>query len=344
MKAWVCDTFGPPSGLRLTDRPSRDPAAGEVRVAVDCAGVNFPDLLSIAGTYPIKSVPPFVPGVEGAGEIIACGDGVTHLRVGERVCWQDNTTKGGFAEEVTLPATGLARIPAYLPSAVAAAMPTVFGTAYYALSDRARLQAGETLVVHGASGGVGLACVQLGKLMGARVIATGSDDSKLNIVKTLGADNVVNVRTEPVRERILEITQQRGADVFCDPVGGELFDVSLRTIAPLGRLLVIGFTSGALPVAKANVLLIKAASVIGANYGHFLATRTEKARELVEMMLGWVAQGRLKPYIHQSFAFERCIDALEALAARRIVGKCVIINHGSQGLYEPADTPTRNPP
>jgi NADPH:quinone reductase len=332
MKAWLCDTYGPPSGLGLTEWSSRAPVAGEVRVRIDCAGVNFPDLLSIAGTYPIKSTPPFVPGIEGSGEIIACGEGVEHLRVGERVCWQDNTTKGSFAEEVILPATGLARIPADVPSAVAAVMPTAFGTAYYALSDRARLEAGETLVVHGASGGVGLACVQLGKLMGARVIATGSDDNKLNIVKTLGADHVVNVRTEPVRERILALTQQRGADVFCDPVGGELFDVSLRAIAPLGRLLVIGFTSGVFPVAKANIVLVKAASLIGANYGHFLATRTQEARELVEMMLSWVAQGRLKPYIHQSFVFERCIDALGAITARRIVGKCVIVVRGSQEM------------
>jgi len=332
MKAWLCDAYGPPSGLRLTDWPSRAPAAGEVRVAIDCAGANFPDLLSIAGTYPIKSEPPFVPGVEGSGEIVACGEGVERLRVGERVCWQDNATKGSFAEEITLPANSLARIPADVPSAVAAVLPTAFGTAYYALSDRARLEAGETLVVHGASGGVGLACVQLGKLMGARVIATGSDDGKLNIVRALGADHVVNVRTEPVRERILALTQQRGADVVCDPVGGELFDVSLRAIAPLGRLLVIGFTSGVFPVAKANILLIKAASVIGANYGHFLATRTQDARELVEMMLGWVAQGRLKPYIHQSFAFARCVDALEAIAARRIVGKCVIVVRGSQEM------------
>jgi NADPH2:quinone reductase len=330
MKAWLCDTYGPPSGIRLADRPSRDPAAGEVRVAVDCAGVNFPDLLSIAGTYPIKSEPPFVPGVEGAGEIIACGEAVERLRVGDRVCWQDNTTKGSFAQEVTLPETSLARIPAGVSSAIASVMPTAFGTAYYALSDRARLEAGETLVVHGASGGVGLACVQLGKLMGARVIATGSDDNKLRTVKALGADHVVNVRTEPLRERVLELTQQRGADVYCDPVGGELFDISLRAIAPLGRLLVIGFTSGVFPVARANILLIKAASVIGANYGHFLATRPQTARDKVEMLLGWIAEGRLRPHIDRTFAFERCVDALEALAAREIVGKCVIVVRSSE--------------
>jgi NADPH:quinone reductase len=331
MKAWICDNFGPPSSLRLTEWPSREPRDDEVLVRIDCAAVSFPDLLSIAGTYPIKSTPPFIPGVEGSGEVIECGASVKRLHVGDRVCWQDNAVKGSFAEEITLPEVGLARIPGSVPSDIASVVPTAFGTALFALTDRARIEAGETLVVHGASGGVGLACVQLGKLLGAQVIATGSDDSKLAIVKALGADQVVDVRTEPVRDRILEFTQGRGADVFCDPVGGELFDVSLRAIAPLGRVLVIGFTSGVFPVAKANILLIKAASVIGANYGHFLATQTGKARDCVEMMLGWIAEGRLRPHIHQDFPFERCVEALEALAARKIVGKCaIVVRSGSE--------------
>jgi len=300
-------------------------------VRIDSAALNFPDLLSIAGTYPIKSTPPFIPGVEGAGEVLACGPGVTRLRAGDRVCWQDNAVKGSFAEDVTLPETGLARIPDGVTSDIAAAVPTAYGTACFALTDRARLAAGETLVVHGASGGVGLACVQLGKLLGARVIATGSDDAKLAVVGQLGADAVVNVRTEPVRERILELTGGRGADVFCDPVGGELFDISLRAIAPLGRILVIGFTSGVFPVARANILLIKAASVIGANYGHFLATQTVQARVQVERMLGWIAAGRFSPQIHRRFPFAQCVAALEALAARQIVGKCVIATQEVQG-------------
>lgn len=294
---------------------------------IDSAALNFPDLLSIAGTYPIKSTPPFIPGVEGAGEVVECGPGVERLTVGDRVCWQDNVVKGSFAEEITLPETGLARVPTGVSIEIASAVPTAFGTAQFALTDRARIAAGETLVVHGATGGVGLACVQLGKLLCARVIATGSDDAKLAIVRALGADAVVNVRTEPVRERILELTDGRGADVVCDPVGGELFDISLRAIAPLGRILVIGFTSGVFPVARANILLIKAISVIGANYGHFLATQAERAREQVETMLGLVAEGRLSPHIHRRFPFTNCIEALEALASRKIVGKCVITRH-----------------
>jgi NADPH2:quinone reductase len=215
-----------------------------VRVQIDSAALNFPDLLSIAGTYPIKSTPPFIPSVEGAGEVLDCGVGVTRLCAGDWVCWQDNVVKGSFAEDITLTETGLARIPDGVASDIAAAVPTAYGTACFALTDRARLAAGETLVGHGATSGVGLACVQLGKLLGARVIATGSDDAKLAVVGQLGADAVVNVRTEPVRERILDLPGGRGADVFCDPVGGELFDISLRAIAPLGRILVIGFISG----------------------------------------------------------------------------------------------------
>jgi NADPH2:quinone reductase len=324
MKAWVCKAYGPPSTLALEEWKPKKPGRNEVRIRVDYAAVNFPDLLSIAGTYPIKSVPAFVPGVEGAGEVIECGSDVSRLSVGDRVCWQDNAVKGSFATEVTLPEVGVSRIPASVSSDVAACVPTVFGTAHFALTHRAGLKAGEVVVVHGASGGVGLAAVQLGKFMGATVIATGSDDAKLAVVKRLGADDVINVRTEPVRERILALTEGRGADIHLDPVGGELFDQSLRAIAPYGRVLVIGFTSGQFPVAHANILLIKVASVIGTNCGHFLATEKEAARDQIETLLNWIADGNFMPHIHARFPFEHCVEALEVLAARKVVGKCVI--------------------
>jgi len=324
MRAWICDSFGAPSVLRLGAVPATRPAAGQVRVTVDHAAVNYPDLLSIAGTYPIRSEPPFVPGIEGTGAVIECGPDVARLHVGDRVCWQDNLVKGSFAEEVTLAATGLARVPAGLSGEIAAIVPTVFGTAHFALVHRAGIRAGETLVVHGASGGVGLACVQLGKMFGAQVIATGADDAKLAIVKALGADHVINVGSEPVREKILDLTGGRGADIYFDPVGGDTVAQALRAIAPYGRILVIGFTSGVFPVAKANILLIKSASVIGANYGHYLQTETVKAREQIEALLDLAAQGKLQPRVHARFPFERCVEALEALAARQIVGKCVV--------------------
>ena len=265
MKAWVCPAFGDPSVLRIGERPATDPDANEVRIRLAAAGVNFPDLLSIAGTYPIRSDPPFVPGVEGAGTVIACGPDVRRLRVGERVCWQNNERKGSFAEEAVLPETAIARVPDGVPLDIAACVPTAYGTAYFALTHRAALRPGEVLVVHGASGGVGLAAVQLGKLLGATVIATGADAAKLAIVRQLGADHVIDVSAGSVRERILELTAGSGADVYFDPVGGELFEASLRAIAPYGRVLVIGFTSGQFPVARANILLIKAVSVIGVN-------------------------------------------------------------------------------
>jgi NADPH2:quinone reductase len=324
MRAWICDGFGPPSALRLGDWPSSKPGFGEVRIRIAHAALNFPDLLSISGAYPIKSTPPFIPGLEGAGEVIACGPEVTRCKLGDRVCWQDNRVKASFAEEITLPEIGLARIPNGVSTELASAVPTAFGTAHFCLTDRARLQRGETVVVHGASGGVGLACVQLGKFLGARVIATGSDDGKLATVRAVGADHVVNVRTEPVRERLLELTNGRGADVFCDPVGGEVFDLSFRAIAPLGRLLVIGFTSNVFPVVKANILLVKAASVIGANYGHFLETKKAKARNQIEMMLGAIAEHRFTPYIYATYKFEDCVEALNTLRSRKVVGKCTL--------------------
>ncbi len=324
VRAWLCDRYGAPSIIRLGEWNVARPGPGEVRIALDYAGVNFPDLLAIEGAYPIKSPPPFVPGVEGAGTIIECGQDVTRLSPGDRVCWQDNVVKGSFSEEITLPEVGVARIPDGLSSRIASIVPTAFGTAHFALRHRAQLAAGESLVVHGASGGVGLACVQLGKLLGAVVIATGSDDAKLATVKSLGVDHIINAKTEPVRDRILELTGGRGADVHVDPVGGEMFDASMRAIAPYGRILVVGFTSGVFPTARANILLVKSASVIGANYGYFLATETTAARTQIESMMDWIVQGRFSPHIHAEFPFLRCIDALTTLSERRVVGKCVI--------------------
>ena len=324
MKAWVCPAYGGPSVLRIEAQPAAEPEAGEVRIRLAAAGVSFPDLLSIAGTYPIRSEPPFVPGVEGAGTVIACGPDVRRLRIGDRVCWQNNERKGTFAEAVVLPETAIARVPDGVPLDVAACVPTSYGTAYFALTHRAALRRGEVLVVHGASGGVGLAAVQLGKMLGATVIATGADDTKLAIVRELGADHVINVRAEPVRERILELTAGGGADVYLDPVGGELFEVSLRAIAPYGRLLVIGFTSGQFPVARANILLIKAVSVIGVNYGHYLRHSPVEAGERIESLLQWVEQGRLSPRIHARYGLGSVVDALLALTYRTVVGKNVI--------------------
>lgn len=324
MKAVVCPVFGGPEVLRVHELDEPEFAPDEVLVRIEAAGLNFPDLLSIAGTYPIPSEPPFIAGVEGAGTIAACGAEVRRFAPGDRVCWQDNVRKGSFAEAIALPERGLARVPDDVDSVAAACLPTAWGTARFALEHRAGLLPGEVLLVHGASGGVGLAAVQLGKLMGATVIATGGSAEKLRRVRAEGADHVLATGREDLREAIFDLTGGRGANVVLDPVGGTLFDLSLKVMAPYGRLLVVGFTSGEFPVARANILLVKALSVIGVNYGHFLAHEPEAARDAIEMMLGWVAKGRLRLPVHAVYDLAQAADALGDLQDRKVVGKLAL--------------------
>jgi len=326
MRALVCPRFGDPSVVTLQEWPEKAPGRDEVRVLVHAAGVNYPDVLSIQGTYPIKSEPPFVPGIEGAGDVLECGQDVDRVKPGDRVCWQDNTVKGGFAEQITLPGFKLSKLPDDLDYVRAASVPTVYGTAYFALGHRGQLKPGETLVVHGASGGVGLAAVQVGKMMGATVIGTGGDDKKLQVVCENGADHVINYRTEQVRDRVLELTDGRGADVYCDPVGGDMFDASMRAIARYGRILIIGFTSGRFAVARTNILLVKEASVIGASYGRYLDQEPENARAAMGKLLRWIVDGTLKPRVHQTFPLARGVEALQGIVDRKVVGKYVLLN------------------
>ena len=309
----------------------RAPSAGpdEALVRVEAAGVGYPDLLSVAGTYPIPSDPPFVPGVQGAGTVLACGGAVHGLAPGDRVCWQDNARKASFAERIALPGAALARVPGAVDSVVAACLPMAWGTARFALEHRAGLRPGETLLVHGASGGVGIAAVQLGRAMGATVIATGGSASKLDQVRAEGAHHVVET-SDDLRGAILDLTGGRGVDVVLDPVGGALFDLSLRVLAPYGRLLVVGFASGAFPVARANVLLVKALSVVGVNYGHFLAEEAQAAREAVEALLGQVAAGALRPPIHAVHDLADAPRALADLRDRKVMGH-LALRIGSEG-------------
>jgi NADPH2:quinone reductase len=325
MKALVCPAFGGPSALEFRDVPAPVPGAGEVRIRIEAAGVNYPDILSVAGTYPVKSEPPFIPGIEGAGTVVECGPGVARIKAGDRVCWQNNRVKGTFAEEIVLPEAGLSAIPDAVPFAIAAITPTVYGTAWFALNHRGQLQPGEVLVVHGASGGTGLAAVQVGKMMGATVIATGADDAKLARVREAGADYVVNHRAEAVRDRILELTGGRGADVYFDPVGGDLFDASLRAIARYGRILVIGFTSGRFAEARTNILLIKGVSVIGANYGRYLEHERDAARAEMDRIVGWIAEGKLAPRLDRTFPLAKGAAALLDVLDRKVVGKYALL-------------------
>ncbi len=332
MKAVVCTALGGPEVLKLMDWPTRRPGAGEVRVDIHAAGVNFGDLLVIAGRYQVKLTPPFVLGTEGAGIVIECGAGVTNVKEGDRVLVQNNDVRECFADEVTLAAQRVVRVPEEIRLTGIAGFPLNFGTSYYALTHRARLAPGEVLAVHGASGGVGLAAVKLGKMMGATVIASGGDDDKLRAVRAEGADYVVNYRTEPLAERIRELTQGRGADVSFDPVGGDVFDAAMRSTAIDGRLLVVGFAGGRIPSAAANKILFGGLSVVGAPYGGFTRRNPERWAELISGLLEKVRTGVLKPLIHQRFTFEQTQQALRMVEERKVIGKCILVSE--RGLAE----------
>lgn len=326
MKAVVCTALTGPSSLQTMDWPSRRPGHGEIRVAIHAGGVNFGDLLVTSGRYQVKLEPPFVLGTEGAGIVLDCGTGVKRFRKGDRVLVQNNDVRECFADEVTLPEARAVLVPGGIDLVDIAGFPLNFGTSYYALALRAQLAPGEVLAVHGASGGVGLAAVKLGKMLGATVIATGGDDDKLRVVQSEGADHVVNHRTEPLAERIRELTAGSGADVSFDPVGGDVFDAAMRSTAIDGRLLVVGFAGGRIPVAPANRILFGSLSVIGAPYGGFTRRHPQRWAEMMSMLLERVGQGTLKPLIHQRFAFDQAQAALEMLAQRKVVGKCLLVS------------------
>lgn len=325
MKAIVCTRLGGPSVLRLEDRQSPSVRDGHVKVALYGAGVNFSDLLMLSGHYQEKLAPPFVPGTEGAGIVIDCGADVQTFRPGDRVLVQNNLTRGCYADEVVALASRLAKLPREMCLIDAAGFSITYGTGYFALVDRGHLRAAETLVVHGAAGGVGLAAVQIGKALGARVIATGGDDAKLAMIRGQGADEVINYRKTSFREVVLDLTEGRGADVYFDPVGGDVFDESLKAIAPEGRLIVIGFASGRIPSAPANRILFKDISVIGAPYGPFTTRNHARWEENMKSLFDMVTAGTLKPFIHRTFDLADAAAALESVANREVVGKYVLV-------------------
>ena len=335
MKAVVCSAlteWGLPPALTLMDWPSRPPGPGELRVALHAGGVNFGDLLVTTGRYQVKLTPPFVLGTEGAGIVAECGAGVTKFKAGDRVLVQNNDVRACFADEVTLPATRAVHVPAGIRLTDIAGFPLNFGTSYYALAHRAVLRADDVLAVHGASGGVGLAAVKLGKMLGATVIATGGDDEKLRAVQAEGADFTVNYRTEPLAERIRELTGGRGADVSFDPVGGDVFDAAMRSTAIDGRLLVVGFAGGRIPSAPANRILFGGLSVVGAPYGGFTQRNPERWAELMSGLLDQVRSGSLKPLVHRRLGFAQAAEALQLVAERKVIGKCVLMS--DRGLAE----------
>jgi len=324
VKAVICPRLGDPSVLFVGDWPSRAPGPNEIRIALHGGGVNYTDLMVIAGTYQRRYDVPFVLGTEGAGVVMQCGAGVEHLRPGDRVLVQNNIGRGCFAEEVTAPAARACVVPAGMPLLTAAGFPINYGTSYYALTTRGQLQKGEVLVVHGASGGVGIAAVQIGRALGATVIATGGDDAKLAAVMREGAHHVVNIRAENLQERILALTDGRGADVILDTVGGDVFDASMRAIAVDGRLLIIGFVSGRIPEVACNRILFKGISVIGVPYGGFTERNPLVWARNMTCLLELVESGALRPLIHRCSPLEDVQSVLRELADRKTIGKALL--------------------
>jgi NADPH2:quinone reductase len=322
MKAVQCIEWGMPDRLVLRDIEVPEPKAGEIRVRVEAAGVNFPDALIVQKKYQVQPPLPFIPGTEVAGTVDALGPDVQRLKVGDRVA--AFVGLGGFAQFVCAPLAVTAPLPAGIPFDVAAAFTLTYATSHHALFDRGQLKAGETLAVLGAGGGVGLAAVELGKIAGARVIAVASSDEKLSAARAHGADLAINYANSDLREELKAATGGKGADVVYDPVGGKHTEAALRSLAWRGRLLVVGFADGQIPQIPANQLLIKGASAIGVFWGEFARREPRANLAMLTELYGWLAQGRLKPHVSHQYALADTPRALEALLERRAVGKLVI--------------------
>lgn len=321
MRALVCREISDDiASVRIEDLPSRALTPGEVRIAMRAASVNFPDILMIQGKYQYRPPLPFVPGMEGAGEVIEVGDGVTSVAVGDGVVGGLRT--GGFAEEAIAQASAVRKIPKGMDFVAAAAYPAAYLTAYVALKRRGNLQPGETLLVHGAAGGVGLAAVDLGLLFGARVIATASSDEKRNFLSLRGANLVLP--STGFREAVKEFTGGLGADVIYDPVGGDVFDESVRCIAFDGRLLVIGFTSGRIPEISVNMPLIKGFSVVGVRAGEYGRRFPDRGRDNLDAIDALAEAGAIRPYVCATFPLDQAVEAMQMLQTRKVIGKVVV--------------------
>jgi NADPH2:quinone reductase len=323
MRAVMCKVYGPPEKLAVEEVPNPQAGPGQVVVRVKAAAINFPDSLIIEGKYQIKPEPPFSPGFEVAGVVKECGAGVTAYKPGDRVI--AITTWGGYAEEVAVDADNLVPMPAAMDFAAASAFMTTYGTSYYALKDRAQLSAGETLLVLGASGGVGIAAIQIGKALGARVIAAASSPAKLEICRKEGADELIDYAAEDLRARIKEITAGKGVDVVYDPVGGDFSEKALRDMAWNGRFLVVGFASGAIPKVPLNLALLKNCAIVGVFWLAFTKNERERSQRNNEEMAELVQVGKLRPYLHGTYPLERAAEALNEVLGQRSSGKVVLV-------------------
>jgi NADPH:quinone reductase len=323
MRAIVCNEFKGPEGLRIEEIPSPEVADDEVKVRVHAAGINFHDILMVMGLHQLRHALPFVPGTDASGDVIEVGKAVTRIKPGDRVSIV-KLGKGAFAEEMVSKEFWVFPLPAGVDDIQGAAFRSTYGTAYYSLNHRGNLKKGEVLVVLGAAGGMGLASVDLGKLMGARVIgAVGSDDKKA-IVLQYGATDVINYETENLKERVRDLTGGKGADVFLDVVGGKGFEQAMRSMNWEGRMLVVGFTSGEIPTVRANLPLLNNSSIIGVLFGPWVELNPEGGREINVKLLNWIAEGKLKPHVFKVLPMERVAEAMQIIWERKALGKVIL--------------------
>ncbi len=323
MRAIRCEEWGGPETLRLRDIPDPVPQKGEVLIRIHAAGVNFPDVLIIQKKYQVQPELPFTPGAEIAGEIEAVGEGVTGYKPGDRVLALCST--GGFAEKIALDAHRCVPVPDNVSFEVAAGLMLAFGTSHHAVVDRGEIKPGETILVLGAAGGVGLAAVDIAKAKGARVIAAASSAEKLEICRAHGADATINYATEDLRAAIREHTGGKGPDVIFDPVGGHLAEPAFRSIAWRGRYLVIGFAEGTIPSLPLNLPLLKGASLVGVFWGEFARREPKNQIRMMEDLFAMLARGEIRPLVSKTYSLDQTEDALRDMAARRVTGKIVIL-------------------
>lgn len=322
MKAIVCKAWGLPDTLVVEDLPDVVPGPGQVAIDVKSAGVNFPDVLIIQNKYQFKPELPFTPGSELSGVVRAVGEGVSNAKVGDKVI--AFIGHGAFAQQVVVPAHAVMPVPPGMDFDTAAAITLTYGTSHHAVVDRAQLKAGETMLVLGAAGGVGLAAIEIGKALGARVIAAASSDEKLAICKEHGADVTINYSTGDLREAIKAATDGKGPDVIYDPVGGVYAEPAFRSIGWRGRYLVVGFANGEIPKLPLNLTLLKGASLVGVFWGEFAKREPKANLAAMRELMGWLAEGKIRPHISGRYALADTATALNDLAARKVTGKVVI--------------------
>ena len=328
MHAWLCENPVGVDALQWKELPTPEPGPGEVRLRIEAASLNFPDLLIVQNKYQMKPPLPFVPGSEYAGVVEAVGEGVKHLAPGQRVACLSGT--GGFATHTLAPAALCMPLPPQFPAVDAAAFIMIYATSYHALIDRAQLKAGETVLVLGAAGGVGTAAIQIAKAAGARVIAAASTDEKCDLCRRLGADATINYTAHPLpnafREAVKAATGGRGPDVVYDPVGGDFAEPAFRSIAWRGRYLVVGFASGPIPALPLNLPLLKGASLVGVFWGDFAKREPEANAAMMRELAAWYAQGKVKPVIDRTMPMAQLKEAYARMGSRAVMGKLVMVN------------------